>query len=172
MLKIKPIIETQRCYLRELSVYDAQFFYDLNADSEVIKYTGDMPFNTLQEAESFLRNYNQYELYGFGRWAVINKTTGDFLGWCGLKYLPDQNEVDLGYRFFKKYWNQGFATETAKACIAYGFNDLNLAKIIGRAMEMNVGSIKVLEKAGLTFVDKYKFDLHDGVLYKIEKNNH
>jgi ribosomal-protein-alanine N-acetyltransferase len=166
---MKPIIETNRCYLRELSVVDAQHFYDLNADAEVIKYTGDKAFGNVSEAKSFLENYNQYELYGYGRWAVIKKSDNEFLGWCGLKYSPDLDEVDLGFRFFRKHWNQGYATETAKACIDYGFNHLQLTKIVGRAMEANIGSIKVLEKAGLTFVGKFDFDLHDGILYQIEK---
>ncbi len=167
---MKPILETNRCYLRELSINDAQHFYDLNTDEEVIKYTGDKAFDNVFEAKSFLENYNQYELYGYGRWAVIDKSNNEFLGWCGLKYSPDLDEVDLGFRFFRKYWNQGYATETAKACIDYGFNQLQLTKIVGRAMELNVGSVKVLEKTGMTFVGKFDFDLHEGVLYQI--SNH
>ncbi|MGV3696376.1 GNAT family N-acetyltransferase [Flavobacterium sp.] len=163
------VLETQRCYLRELNVDDAQSFYDLNADPEVVRYTGDKPFETVQEAKSFLENYFQYQLYGYGRWAVIDKKTNAFIGWCGLKYSADLDEVDLGYRFFRKYWNLGYATETAKACIDFGFNNLNLHKIIGRAMVDNVGSIRVLEKTGMEYVGKFDCDSHPGVLYKIEK---
>lgn len=166
---MKKAIETERFYLRELSIDDAQSFYDLNADPEVVKHTGDKEFGNISEAESFLRNYNQYKLYGYGRWAVIDKKNDAFLGWCGLKYSPDLDEVDLGFRFFRKYWNHGFATEAAKACIDYGFKNLNLDKIVGRAMEANIGSVKVLEKAGMKFVGKFEFDLHPGVLYQIEK---
>lgn len=166
---MNSILETKRCYLRELSVDDAQHFYDLNSDAEVIKYTGDAAFQNVMEAKSFLENYSQYKQYGYGRWAVIDKSNGDFLGWCGLKYSPDLDEVDLGFRFFRKYWNQGYATETAKACIDYGFNQLQLTKIVGRAMKLNVGSVKVLEKIGMTFVGQFEFHLHDGVLYQIEK---
>ena len=165
---MKTVLETERCYLRELIVDDAQSFYDLNADPEVVKYTGDKPFVNLAEAKSFLENYNQYQLYGYGRWAVIEKQNGKFLGWCGLKYMPDIDEIDLGYRFFRKYWNYGYATETAKACIEHGFNQLNMSKIVGRSMEANEGSVKVLEKVGMEFVGKFEFDLHPGVLYKIE----
>jgi [ribosomal protein S5]-alanine N-acetyltransferase len=160
---MKSIIETNRCYLRQLTIEDAQYFYDLNADSEVIKYTGDKAFKDVSEAKCFLENYNHYKQYGYGRWAVIKKNNGEFIGWCGLKYSPDLNEVDLGFRFFRKYWNQGYATETAKSCIEYG-----LIKIVGRAMELNVASVKVLEKSGMTFVGKFDFDLHEGVLYQIE----
>lgn len=167
---MKTIIETERCYLRELSVDDAPHFYSLNKDPEVIRYTGDSAFSNIAEAQSFLGNYNPYQQYGYGRWAVIGKDNGEFLGWCGLKYSPDLDEVDLGFRFFKKYWNLGYATETAKASVHYGFHHLKLSKIVGRAMERNTASIKVLEKTGMVFVGKFEFHLHDGVLYQIENN--
>lgn len=167
---MKKIIETNRLYLRELSVADDENFYLLNADEDVIKYTGDKAFDTVIEAKSFLENYNPYQEYGYGRWAVIAKSNEEFLGWCGLKYSPEIDEVDIGFRFFKKHWNKGFASESAKACIEYGFEKLNLKTIVGRAMEANVASIKVLEKLGMTFVGKFEFHLHDGVLYQIKKS--
>lgn len=170
---MKKIIETKRCYLRELCVDDAQDFYDLNEDFEVVKYTGDSPFSSLNDAKIFLQNYDQYQLYGYGRWAVIDKETGNFLGWCGLKYSSERNDADLGYRFFRNYWGKGYATETAKACIAYGFKHLKLQRIVGRVMEANVSSIKVLEKIGMEFKGKFELHLHDGMLYQIENNtNH
>lgn len=144
---MKKIIETNRLYLRELSIADAENFYLLNADEDVIKYTGDKAFESINEAKSFLENYNLYQEYGYGRWAVIAKSNEEFLGWCGLKYSPEIDEVDIGFRFFKRHWNKGYATESAKACIEYGFENLNLKTIVGRAMEANVASIKVLENS-------------------------
>lgn len=166
---MNPIIETFRCYLRQLTIDDTTHFYNLNSDPEVIQYTGDKTFESIEVARQFLQNYNPYQEYGYGRWAVIQKETNAFLGWCGLKYSHELNEVDLGFRFHKKYWNQGYATETAKACLEYGFNQLHLTKIVGRAMEANAASVKVLEKIGMTFVMKCKFELHDGVLYQKTK---
>ncbi|WP_333600233.1 GNAT family N-acetyltransferase [Flavobacterium sp.] len=165
---MKLILETERCYLRELTVNDAPDFYLLNQDEDVIKYTGDKAFANIEEAKSFLQNYDQYQKYGYGRWAVIAKSNEAFLGWCGLKYAPDLDEVDVGFRFFKRYWNQGYATETAQACLAYGFTTLHLDTIVGRAMEENTASIKVLEKIKMTFVKKFNFDVHDGVVYQIQ----
>jgi [ribosomal protein S5]-alanine N-acetyltransferase len=164
---MKKIIETNRLYLRELSIDDAQNFYLLNADEEVIKYTGDKAFKCVDEAKTFLENYNPYQKYGYGRWAVIDKSNDEFLGWCGLKFSPELEEVDLGFRFFKKHWNNGFATESAKACLNYGFENLQLNKIVGRAMEANLASIKVLEKTGMQFVNIIDFEKHRGVLYEI-----
>lgn len=163
------IIKTNRCYLRELKTSDAESFFILNSDEEVIRFTGDKPFETIEAAKDFLSKYSQYKDFGYGRWAVIDKKDNDFLGWCGLKFSPDLKETDIGFRFFKKHWNKGYATETAKACLEYGFEALKLEKIVGRAMEENIGSIKVLEKIGMQFVEIINFDEHKGVLYKIEK---
>ena len=143
---------------------------ELNSDPDVIKYTGDTAFSTLDEARIFLENYNQYALHGFGRWAVIQKSTGKFIGWCGLKYSATTDEVDIGFRFFKASWNQGYATEAAKKCIQLGFDKFGIKRIVGRAMVDNIASIKVLEKLGLTFLKEFNFDGEEGVIYEIVYN--
>jgi ribosomal-protein-alanine N-acetyltransferase len=167
---MKKILQTNRLYLRELTVDDAENFYLLNSDADVIKYTGDKPFESIEKARQFLENYKPYQEFGYGRWAVIDKTNEAFLGWCGLKFSSELQETDIGFRFFKKYWNQGFATESAKACIHFGFENLNLTKIVGRAMQENTASVKVLEKTGMQFVDIIDFEKHTGVLYEIESD--
>ncbi|HHH55443.1 MAG TPA: N-acetyltransferase [Bacteroidetes bacterium] len=165
-------IETERTLMRNLTIDDADSFYALNLDREVIKYTGDKPFDNLQEAKIFLAKYDQNEKYGVGRLAVIDKKTLKFLGWCGLKYLPDKGEYDIGFRFFKKHWNKGFATETAKKSIEYGFDYLDIKRIVGRAMTENVASIKVLEKLNMKFKSSFDFDGSEGVIYELTKKDY
>lgn len=167
---MKTILETPRLFLRELGPDDAEQFYQLNLNPNVIKYTGNAAFKDVEEALHFLENYQDYKQNGYGRWAVIDKSSNDFLGWCGLKYDKDLDETDIGFRFFEQHWNKGYATESAKACLEYGFEKLNLKTIIGRAMEENIASIKVLEKIGLAFERAFDFDAHNkGVIYKINK---
>ncbi|MBN2616178.1 MAG: GNAT family N-acetyltransferase [Bacteroidales bacterium] len=163
------VLETERLYLREMNPEDAESFYLLNLDPEVVKYTGDKPFENAEEARQFLKNYDQYKKYGFGRWAVIRKEDGAFLGWCGLKYTPALGEVDVGFRLFRKYWNQGYATESARACVEWGLDQPEVDEIIGRAMKENTASIRVLEKIGMTFHGEFDFERHPGLLYKIER---
>lgn len=163
------LIESSRLKLRELTVADASHFYDLNNDPEVIKYTGDPPFENVEAAWNFLKNYDQYALYGYGRWAVESKETGEFLGWCGLKYVLSLGETDIGFRFFRRYWGRGYATEAVRACIKYGFEKLSLTKIAGRAMTANKASIRVLEKAGLRFAGHRVFEEHPGAYFVIER---
>lgn len=166
---MKYILETERLILRELNENDAINFYELNLNPKVIKYTGDRAFKNVQEAKEFLENYKDYKKNGFGRWAVISKQDQTFLGWCGLKYDDKRKETDIGFRFFEKYWNNGYATESAKACIDFGFKNLSQSKIVGRAMKQNIASIKVLEKIGLTYERDFDFEGNEGSIYKIEK---
>ena len=165
------ILETERLYLRELTIRDAENFYLLNLDPDVIKYTGDNSFKSIDEAKSFLSQYDHYKKYGFGRWAVMDKRKELFLGWCGLKYDPTVNEFDVGFRFFKKQWNKGYATESAKACLAYGFSKYEMPFIVGRAMQENMASIRVLIKIGMTFERIFNFDGHYGVIYRINRDD-
>jgi RimJ/RimL family protein N-acetyltransferase len=162
-------LETERTIMRKLTKDDAKDFYSLNLDKEVLKFTGDKPFENLQASIDFLASYDQYEKYGVGRLAVIDKATLKFIGWCGLKYNQDKNEYDIGFRFHRQYWNKGFATETAKKCLDFGLNKLGLEKIIGRAMKENVGSIKVLEKIGMRFKERFDFEGREGVIYELKK---
>lgn len=166
---MKVILETERCRLRQFELTDAAFFYELNNDYDVLKYTGDCAFESIQVAETFLKTYSHYADYGFGRWAVIRKDDNQFLGWCGLKMSPEKKEVDLGFRFFKRYWNNGYATETGKECITYAFNKLNLKRIVGRVMQANIASIIVLEKLGMHFENKIQFAAEPGLLYSIKR---
>jgi len=163
-----PILETERLLLRELNVNDAKSFYQLNLDKEVMKYTGEGAFKDIEESKKFLENYDQYKKYGIGRWAVINKENEEFLGWCGLKFTEKLDEYDIGFRFFRKHWNKGYATESAKACIDFGLNKFKMPEIIGRAMKDNKASIKVLEKIGLIYNRDFNFEGAEGVIYKIK----
>ena len=168
---MKQILETDRLLLRELNSGDAKNFYELNQNPNVIRYTGDKAFATIAAAQNFLENYRDYQTNGFGRWAVIHKSNGAFLGWCGLKYLKAIDETYIGFRFFEEYWNKGFATESAKSCLNYGFEIANLETIVGRAMPENLASIRVLEKLGLAYEKEFDFDGHKGLVYRIKNNS-
>lgn len=106
--------ETHLTYMRRLTPADAEDSYRLNLDPEVIQFTGDTTFENIKDAEEFLNSYNQYRKFAVGRYAVIEKKTDLLIGLCGLKYNPDKDEYDIGFRFYKTYWSQGFETETAK----------------------------------------------------------
>lgn len=93
------------------------------------------------------------------------------MGWCGLKLSKETLETDIGFRFFEHHWNKGYATESASACLDYGFEKLGLKSIVGRAMADNISSVKVLEKLGLVFEKEFDFDGYRGVIYRMDKEN-
>ena len=159
------ILETPRLYLREMTSEDAESAYLLNLDPEVIQYTGDDPFESIEEAREFLEKYESYKKYGFGRWAVILKETDEYLGWCGLKYTPELDEFDIGYRLMKKFWGKGYATEAAEVCLKLGFEQFNMKTIVGRVMPANSASLRVLEKIGLTYLENRFTEGTEEVIY-------
>jgi ribosomal-protein-alanine N-acetyltransferase len=166
------ILETPRLLLRKKVLEDAPFFMELNADPEVTKYTGDGAFNTLEEAENIVRYVIvQYEQNGYGRWMVLNKETREPLGWCGLKFHPEGGETDLGYRLMQKHWGKGYATEAGLACLKYGFEQLQLTRIVGRAAADNSASVRVLKKLGMTFFEDTFLDEMPAYIYHIKKEN-
>lgn len=150
--RVKLITETARLVLREMTDDDATSLLALVQNPNVMRFLpGEPPVRSLDEARAVLRErvYPQYAL-GLGRWAVVLKATGHYLGWCGLKRI-DGGEIDLGYRFFEAQWGKGYATEAAAAT-----RDLALARwrgerVVGRVMPENYASKRVLEKIGMTY---------------------
>ena len=165
-------VETERLILREMIVEDAPDMFEMDADPEVYKYTGDIIPKSLEETKERIRNYPDYKKYGYGRWASELKETGEIIGWCGLKYIEDLDEVDLGYRWKPKYWNKGYATEASLACLDYGFNRLNLDQIIAQALEENTASIRVMEKIGMTYWKQLNTEEDPGLFYRILKSDY
>ena len=166
---MKIMLETERLILREKNRNDVQNMINLNSNPLVVQYTGDAAFENEAEAEKILDYLlKQYKDYGYARWAVELKDTREFLGWCGLKYHADKNEVDIGYRLLQQHWGKGYATEAAAACINYGFEHLQLKKIVGHAMKANTASIRVFEKLGMQYVSDAVSHCSEGVVYSIE----
>ena len=94
-----------------------------------------------------------YRKYGFGRGACILKSTGEQIGFAGLKYLQELDEVDVAYRLMPTHWGQGLVTEAALASVRFGFADLGLKQIIGLVMPESIASRRVLEKTGLRYTE-------------------
>jgi RimJ/RimL family protein N-acetyltransferase len=167
---MKIILKTSRLYLRAFNENDAINLFKLNNNPKVIKYTGNKAFKSVDEAGGFIKNYTDYQNIGYGRWAFCLKSTNEFIGWCGLKLNTQTNEVDLGFRFFENHWGNGYATEAAKACVLYGFSNLKLNEIIGRAYVENKASIAVLEKCAFIFNKFFEYDNCSAVLYTIKND--
>lgn len=166
------MIETDRLILREISFEDRDELFELHTDPEVQKYTGESVVQSLDQIDRAIRKrHRDYSQYGFGRLTTIKKDTHEFIGWSGLTYLPEFDKVDIGYRFKKKFWGQGFATEASKAILEYGFNTLNLDLIIAIALPENKASTRVMEKIGMEYEKLAPYDegSPEAVWYKLER---
>jgi [ribosomal protein S5]-alanine N-acetyltransferase len=155
------IFESNRLLFRLFTMDDAELIYQLNADPEVTRFTFD-PMHSIEQATRVLEQtiLPQYALYNYGRWAVHLKHDLSFIGWCGLKYRREQNEVDLGYRFARHAWGKGYATEAAFASLRYGLDKLGLQRIVGRAVVGNLASLHVLEKCNMKYIGEEVIDGH------------
>lgn len=162
------ILSTERMLLKEFDASHAQNFYDLNIDPDVVKYTGDVAFKSVDEAKSFIEAYPDYKKVGYGRWACHLHSNGKFVGWCGIKKLEDDT-VDLGYRFFQAEWGKGYATESAAACLKYAIINLGIEEILGKAVPVNIASVKVLQKLGMTKVGQEDYQQLTFDVYKITR---
>ena len=147
------IFETPRLILRRFTEADAPLIFQLNSDPDIVKYVHERVLQSEDEARTIITNIilTQYEKK-LGRWAMFSKAGNDFIGWCGLKHLPEKGEIDLGYRLNKKYWGKGYATESATHTLEYGFNVLQIPLITGKAHTENIASLKILEKIGMKFI--------------------
>lgn len=163
------LFSSNRLKLRPFQLADARGFFLLNNDPRVLQYTGDKPFADETAAARFIASYDHYRNYGYGRWALVLRKTGQFIGFCGLKYHPEQKFVDLGFRLSCQYWGQGLATEAAEACVDYAFHDLQLNCIVGRVQQENKASVRVLEKIGMKLINSFDFEGTPGYWYEINR---
>lgn len=165
---MKIVFETNRLVFSEFSTTDWPLIFQLNKDPVVTRHTHDL-LSTEEQARQVLTNsiLPQYRLYQYGRWAVYIKEGNTFIGWCGLKFRPERKETDLGYRFMQAWWGKGYATEAAKACITYGFEQLQLPFLTAWAEPANAASIKVLTNAGLHKTGEGLVDGHPAISFRI-----
>lgn len=174
-------IETERLILRELIPTDLDGMFELDSNPEVHKYLGNNPVKTKAESKKILENvFNQYRERGIGRFAAIEKSSGDFIGWTGLKFNTGDNEAlgekrdfyDIGYRFIQRYWGKGYATESSLKMLDFGFKELNLKTIVGAAETGNIASNQVLKKIGLKFKETFPFEDVKVNWYELNKEDY
>lgn len=157
-------IETDRLILREFREEDASALFELESNPLVLKYLKVEPLKKFEEIFTIIeRVQKQYRDNDIGRWIMEEKSTGAVMGWTGLKLEPMEtngysNYIDLGYRLNPNYWGLGYATESAKASVKYGFEVMNYPIIYGAADVENIGSNRVLQKAGLNFVESFDYE--------------
>jgi len=155
------IAETDRLILRHVRTSDAQAFERVLGNAEVMRF-GEGP-QPPERVRFWLRREitDRYPAWGFGKWAVVEKTSEEVIGYCGLaqfnaRVLP--GEVEIGYRLARPHWGKGYATEAARAVRDYAFGVLELPRLIAVIDPENRASLRVAEKIGMTYVRQVILD--------------
>jgi RimJ/RimL family protein N-acetyltransferase len=152
------ILTTERLFLRKWTEADLPSLFQMNQDKEVMKYF----LNTLNEEES-LAFYNRVQAHfitnGFGLYVVEDKFTNSFMGYTGFMIANFESSftpcVEIGWRFKKEYWGNGYATEAATACLDYGFDDLNFKSVYSFTSVLNNKSEAVMQRIGMQKIGEF-----------------
>lgn len=169
-----PEIETARLLLRMFSHDDLDDLSRIYADADVMRYLSGHSL-TREETAGWLNYFLAgWENHGFGWWAVVLKESGELIGHCGLQFIHVTPEVEVTYGLAKAYWRKGLASESARACLRYGFEELKLDRIYALADPENVGSHRVMERVGMRYdkTEYYKDDLYEGDLIYYASSRH
>jgi ribosomal-protein-alanine N-acetyltransferase len=155
-------VSTERLILRELEAPDADGIFALDSDPEVLRYIGTPVMTDRSEADHVIAIIRrQYQENGIGRWAMELRTTGEFVGWCGLKlekHVRPFAYYDIGYRLVRKHWGLGYATEAASACLRHGFEVLGYPEICAAVEVEHQASNHVLRKIGMQQGEPFLYD--------------
>ena len=148
------LIETQRLYLRKWELSDAAEAFGFYGDPDVSKYLGDgKPVPDIATTEKFLAKFIEHENnWGFSPWAVVHRESEKLIGICGFHTFNADQEIELGFRFLRTHWGQGFASEACRACVDFIFLKFPPSHIAALTDEQNAPTKKVLTKIGFYLV--------------------
>ena len=154
---MKMILETERLFLREMTMGDFDALYAVLSDPEIMQH---YPYSFDEErVRSWIeRNMNRYKEDGFGLWAVCLKDTGEMIGDCGLtlQNIDGQMLPEIGYHIRKDQQRKGYAKEAAAAVRDWAFQNTEYPALYSYCKYTNVGSFKTAESIGMHFEKEYE----------------
>jgi len=167
------ILETPRLVLREFVPDDATLLALVLSDAETMRFYP-APFDRAGVEEWIARNQRRYLNDGVGLWAMVEKSTGDLIGDCGITKQEVAGELlyEIGYHLRRDRWGQGFATEAAQACKAWGFANLSVDRIISLIRPENVPSRHVAERNGMTLWKEIEWRGLRHCVYSVSRDDH
>lgn len=161
------MIETERLLLRRMDLDDLDEFAALHADPEVTQFV--LALNRKEAEERLRKDKDEWRRRGHGLLAVVDRTSGDFLGRCGLKHWPQFDETEVGWILKRDAWGHGYATEAARACIEWGFAQLEVPYLTAMINPANKRSIPVAERLGMSPSREDELLGSPVVVYKIDR---
>ena len=152
--------------LRPVEPGDLEPFTAIWNDPAVMRHMGR---GTRSAAECRLRVEELIEhqrRHGFGKWTVVERATGETIGYCGIELYEGGPDVEVGFSFARSAWGRGYATEAARAWLEHGFARLGFERVLALVDPANVASIRVLDKLGLAPVGRTNVRNHEWLLYE------
>ncbi len=163
-----PEIVTEGLLLRAMRREDAPLLLEFFRDPEAGRYWF-TPDKTIDEAYARVERLDTDWLKnGFGDWAVVERSSGRFIGFAGLHFISGMPEVNLGYLLASSVWGRGYGTQACRAVVRFGFETAQLEKIVGVTHPDNHASIRVLEKLGMKFWKDMTRDGGPRLVYRLE----
>jgi RimJ/RimL family protein N-acetyltransferase len=145
------IFETQRLQGRKLTPDDLWAMLEVYGDADAMRWVGDGSPLTKDGAIQWIEvTRNNYQKRGYGMFALVEKSTGEVIGFCGIVHPGGQQEAEVKYAFLRSRWGQGFATEAVRELINYGKQQHSLTYIIATVAPENLASQNVLTKVGMS----------------------
>jgi RimJ/RimL family protein N-acetyltransferase len=165
-----PTLMTSRIILRAYEEGEVTQLYEILQIPDVLRYfpTSD-PLSLAKVHRLVARQQKHWEEHGFGWWALAWRDTNRLFGWCGLNFLPETDEVELKYLLAKDFWGKGLATEASRASMEYALTNTALDSVIGLVHPENIASQRVLEKVGMSFLDRKEYFRMDCLRYMIHR---
>jgi RimJ/RimL family protein N-acetyltransferase len=190
-----PTLTTERLRLRPFAESDLDAMHRLLSEEGILRYFPNPDPPSRERVEQLIhRQIEHWETHGFGWWVVEllgapgggpsaapdtaqdathapapgQSPTPELLGWNGLLYLPETDEIEVDFLLGHAYWGKGYATEGARASLRFGFRDLGLTTIVALAHPDNTASRRVMEKLGMRFVERTRYFNMDVCKYMLE----
>jgi RimJ/RimL family protein N-acetyltransferase len=165
---VDVFLETERLILRPFTRDDVDLLVELDSDPDVMWFINRGRPTSRKEIENIIlpRFLEYYELFdGYGTWATIEKSTGQFIGWVSLRPKDGDppDEPELGYRLRKSAWGRGYATEASRALIDKAFGELGAQRVYAESMAVNTPSRRVMERVGLRYVRTFHEEFVDPI---------
>ncbi len=165
-----PTITTPHLTLRAFVEQDAAPLHRIFGAPGVLRYfPSDKPPTLDQVRKMIAGQLKHWEQYDYGWWATVLRSENTFIGWSGLQFLPDTDEIEIAYLLDPDFWGRGLATEAARAGLRYGFADLELQTIVAIVHPENAASRRVIDKLGMSFVEQKPYFGMDCCRYVTER---
>ena len=167
-----PTIKTSRLVLRPFTMKDVDPLYQILQEKDILRYFPNPNPPSRERVERLISNQlKHWEQHKLGWWAVEPLFRKQLIGWCGLQFLPETEETEVGFLISRAFWGQGLTTEAARTSLLYGFEKLGLRCLVGIAHPENVASQRVLEKLGMSLTAKTRYFGMDCYRYSIERSD-